>query len=116
MEILRQHQGPLHAVFVPCGGGGMIAGVAAYIKYVRPEVKIIGVEPDDSNCLQQAMAAGERVILPQVGLFADGVAVTQIGEYTFDICRYRVEGVISVSADEICAVMEVVDDVTGCCA
>lgn len=112
MEILRQHQGPLHAVFVPCGGGGMLAGVAAYIKYVRPEVKIIGVEPDDSNCLQQAMAAGERVILPQVGLFADGVAVTQIGKHTFDICRYHVDEVITVSTDEICAAMKDIYDDT----
>ncbi len=97
---------------VPCGGGGMLAGVAAYIKDVRPEVKIIGVEPDDSNCLQQAMAAGERVILPQVGLFADGVAVTQIGKHTFDICRYHVDEVITVSTDEICAAMKDIYDDT----
>ncbi|MDY7218432.1 threonine ammonia-lyase, biosynthetic [Denitrificimonas sp. JX-1] len=112
MEILRQHQGPLHAVFVPCGGGGLIAGVAAYIKYVRPEIKIIGVEPTDSNCLQQAMAAGERVVLPQVGLFADGVAVTQIGEHTFDICRHHVDEVITVNTDEICAAMKDIYDDT----
>src|SRR5213076_3404838 len=73
MEILRQHQGPLDAIFVPVGGGGLIAGIAAYVKYLRPEIKVIGVEPDDSNCLQQAMAYGERVVLQQVGLFADGV-------------------------------------------
>ncbi|TRX72717.1 pyridoxal-phosphate dependent enzyme, partial [Pseudomonas mangiferae] len=71
MEILRQHTGPLDAVFVPVGGGGLIAGIAVYVKYLRPEVRVIGVEPDDSNCLQQALAAGERVVLPQVGLFAD---------------------------------------------
>ncbi|WP_156522334.1 pyridoxal-phosphate dependent enzyme, partial [Pseudomonas oryzihabitans] len=69
MEILRQHPGRLDAIFVPVGGGGLIAGIAAYVKYLRPEIKVIGVEPDDSNCLQQAMAAGERVVLPRVGLF-----------------------------------------------
>ena len=103
MEILRQHQGQLDAVFVPVGGGGLIAGVAAYIKYLKPDIKVIGVEPDDSNCLQQAMAVGERVVLPQVGLFADGVAVAQIGQYTFDICQHYVDEVITVSTDEICA-------------
>lgn len=90
MEILRQHPGQLDAIFVPVGGGGLIAGIAAYVKYLRPEIKVIGVEPDDSNCLQAAMAAGERVVLPQVGLFADGVAVAQIGQHTFDICRNHV--------------------------
>ncbi|MDT3723335.1 pyridoxal-phosphate dependent enzyme, partial [Pseudomonas oryzihabitans] len=67
MEILRQHPGRLDAIFVPVGGGGLIAGIAAYVKYLRPEIRVIGVEPDDSNCLQQAMAAGERVVLPRVG-------------------------------------------------
>lgn len=111
MEILRQHQGPLHAVFVPCGGGGLLAGVAAYIKYLRPKIKVIGVEPEDSNCLQQALAADERVVLPQVGLFADGVAVTQIGEHTFEICRHYVDEVITVSTDEICAaIKDIYDD------
>ncbi|HAQ85016.1 MAG TPA: threonine ammonia-lyase, biosynthetic, partial [Pseudomonas sp.] len=111
MEILRQHQGQLDAVFVPVGGGGLIAGVAAYIKYLKPDIKVIGVEPDDSNCLQQAMAAGERVVLPQVGLFADGVAVAQIGQYTFDICQHYVDEVITVSTDEICAaIKDIYDD------
>uniref|UniRef100_UPI000F03EB38 pyridoxal-phosphate dependent enzyme n=1 Tax=Pseudomonas viridiflava TaxID=33069 RepID=UPI000F03EB38 len=68
MEILRQQPGQLDAIFVPVGGGGLIAGIAAYVKYLRPEIKVIGVEPDDSNCLQAAMAAGERVVLSQVGL------------------------------------------------
>lgn len=112
MEILRQHQGPLHAIFVPCGGGGLIAGMAAYIKYLRPEIKVIGVEPKDSNCLQQALAADERVQLAQVGLFADGVAVSQIGEHTFEICRYYVDEVITVSNDEICAAMKDIYDDT----
>ncbi|MBD1549982.1 threonine ammonia-lyase, biosynthetic [Pseudomonas typographi] len=111
MEILRQHQGPLDAIFVPVGGGGLVAGIAAYVKYLRPEVKVIGVEPDDSNCLQAALAAGERVILPQVGLFADGVAVAQVGEHTFDICKHYVDEVITVSTDEICAaIKDIYDD------
>lgn len=111
MEILRQHQGPIDAVFVPVGGGGLIAGIAAYVKYLHPETKVIGVEPDDSNCLQQAMAAGERVVLPSVGLFADGVAVAQIGQHTFELCRHYVDEVITVSSDEICAaIKDIYDD------
>ena len=111
MEILRQHPAPLDAIFVPVGGGGLIAGIAAYVKYLRPDIKVIGVEPDDSNCLQAAMAAGERVVLPQVGLFADGVAVAQIGQHTFDICKDHVDEVITVSTDEICAaIKDIYDD------
>jgi len=111
MEILRQHPGRLDAIFVPVGGGGLIAGIAAYVKYLRPDIKIIGVEPDDSNCLQAAMAAGERVVLPQVGLFADGVAVAQIGQHTFDVCKHHVDSVITVSTDEICAaIKDIYDD------
>ena len=111
MEILRQHPGRLDAIFVPVGGGGLIAGIAAYVKYLRPEIKVIGVEPDDSNCLQQAMAADERVVLPRVGLFADGVAVAQIGHHTFEICRRHVDEVITVSSDEICAaIKDIYDD------
>ncbi|MDR6180058.1 threonine dehydratase [Pseudomonas sp. SORGH_AS 211] len=111
MEILRQHPGRLDAIFVPVGGGGLIAGIAAYVKYLRPEIKVIGVEPDDSNCLQQAMAAGERVVLPRVGLFADGVAVAQIGHHTFEICQRYVDEVITVSSDEICAaIKDIYDD------
>lgn len=111
MEILRQHRGPLDAIFVPVGGGGLISGIAAYVKYLHPDVRIIGVEPDDSNCLQAALAAGERVVLPQVGLFADGVAVAQIGQHTFEICRRYVDDVITVSSDEICAaIKDIYDD------
>lgn len=106
MEILRQHTGPLEAVFVPVGGGGLIAGVAAYIKYLRPEIKVIGVEPVDSNCLQAAMKAGRRVILPEVGLFADGVAVKQIGKETFRLARKYVDEVITVTTDEMCAAIK----------
>jgi len=111
MEILRQQPGRLDAVFVPVGGGGLVAGIAAYVKYLRPEVKVIGVEPADSNCLQAALAADERVVLPQVGLFADGVAVAQIGAHTFDICRHHVDEVVTVSTDEICAaIKDIYDD------
>ncbi|MGV8842930.1 MAG: threonine ammonia-lyase, biosynthetic [Pseudomonas sp.] len=111
MEILRQHPGPLEAIFVPVGGGGLIAGIAAYVKYLRPGIKVIGVEPDDSNCLQAAMAAGERVVLEQVGLFADGVAVAQIGLHTFAVCKDYVDEVITVSTDEICAaIKDIYDD------
>ena len=111
MEILRQHPDRLDAIFVPVGGGGLIAGIAAYVKYLRPQIRIIGVEPDDSNCLQAAMAAGERVVLPAVGIFADGVAVAQIGQHTFDICKDYVDEVITVSTDEICAaIKDIYDD------
>jgi threonine dehydratase len=111
MEILRQQPGQLDAIFVPVGGGGLIAGIAAYVKYLRPDIRIIGVEPDDSNCLQAAMAAGERVVLPQVGLFADGVAVAQIGAHCFDVCKQYVDEVITVSTDEICAaIKDIYDD------
>ena len=106
MEMLRQHQGRLDAIFVPVGGGSLIAGVAAYVKYLRPDVRIIGVEPHDSNCLQQALAAGEPVVLSEVGLFADGVAVARIGEHNFELCQHLVDEVITVSADEICAAIK----------
>jgi threonine dehydratase len=111
MEILRQHTGPLNAVFVPVGGGGLLAGVAAYIKYVRPEVKIIGVEPEDAACLKAAMEKGRRVTLPQVGIFADGVAVAQIGKETFRVIRETVDEVITANTDEICAaIKDIFDD------
>ena len=111
MEILRQHADPIDAVFVPVGGGGLIAGVAAYIKHIRPEIRVIGVEPEDSPTLEQAMAAGRRVVLPRVGLFADGVAVRQIGKETFRVARKTVDEVILVSTDEICAaIKDIFDD------
>lgn len=106
MEILRQHPQPLDAVFVPVGGGGLCAGVAAYIKYVRPEVKVFAVEADDAACLAAAMTKNKRVRLPQVGLFADGTAVAQIGEETFRVLRKTIDGVITVTADEICAAIK----------
>ena len=111
MEILRQHNGDIHAIFVPVGGGGLVAGVAAYVKFVRPEIKIIAVEPDDADCLNQALKAGSRVILDQVGLFADGVAVKQVGEEPFRIAQMYVDEVITVSTDEICAaIKDIFDD------
>jgi len=105
VEILRQHSGQLDAIFVPVGGGGLIAGVAAYIKYLRPAIRVIGVEPEDSNCLQVALAAGERVVLPKVGTFADGVAVAQVGAHNFALCRHWVDEVITVTTDETCAAL-----------
>lgn len=111
MEILHQHSQDLEAIFIPVGGGGLIAGVAAYVKYLRPEIKIIGVEPEDAPTLHAALEAGERVILEQVGIFADGVAVRQIGKLPFDICREYVDEVILVSTDEICAaIKDIFDD------
>lgn len=106
MEILRQQPGELDAVFVPVGGGGLLAGVAAYIRYVRPEIKIIGVEPEDAACLAAAMAKKRRVKLPSVGIFADGVAVAQIGKETFRIIKDIVDDVITVSTDEMCAAIK----------
>ena len=107
MEILRQYSADdLHAVFVPVGGGGLIAGIAAYIKYLRPEVKVIGVEPDDAACLYAALKADERVILDQVGIFVDGVAVRQVGAEPFRVARACVDDVILVSTDEACAAIK----------
>ncbi len=106
MEILRQWSGPLHAIFVPVGGGGLIAGIAAYIKYLRPEIKIIGVEADDSACLHAALEANKRVVLKKTGIFADGVAVAQIGKEPFRIARECVDEVVTVSSDEICAAIK----------
>lgn len=111
MEILRQHNGDIHAIFVPVGGGGLVAGIAAYVKFVRPETKIIAVEPDDADCLNQALLAKHRVELSQVGLFADGVAVKKIGKETFRLARHYVDEVVTVSTDEICAaIKDIFDD------
>ncbi len=106
MEILRQHQGPLDAVFVAIGGGGLISGVASYIKAVRPEVKIIGVQMDDSDAMRQSVSAGERVTLPDVGLFSDGTAVKTVGEETFRIARELVDDFVSVDTDAVCAAIK----------
>ncbi len=106
MEILRQHTGDIHAIFLPVGGGGLISGVAAYVKRLYPEIKIIGVEPVDANALYQSLQKGRRVKLTQVGLFADGVAVKQIGRETFRLCKEFVDEVILVDTDLICAAIK----------
>ncbi len=106
MEILRQHPGPLHAVFVPVGGGGLIAGVAAYLKALRASIRVIGVEPTDAAAMHAALRAGRRKRLSQVGPFADGVAVRQVGKETFRIARHAVDDVVCVSTDAICAAIK----------
>ncbi|MDO8827440.1 threonine ammonia-lyase, biosynthetic [Methylophaga sp.] len=111
MEIMRQHPDPVYAVFIPVGGGGLLAGMAAYIKAIWPEIKIIAVEPADAASLKAALDAGERVKLDQVGLFADGTAVRQVGEEPFRIAQKTVDHVVTVETDEICAaIMDVFDD------
>ena len=106
MEILRQHSHSIDAVFIPVGGGGVMAGMAAYIKYVCPTIKVIAVEPEDAACLKAALNANERVVLPHVGLFADGVAVAQIGQHTFEVAQHCVDEVITCNTDEICAAIK----------
>ena len=106
MEIVRQCQQPLDALFVPVGGGGLLAGVAAYVKYVWPQTRLIGVEPEDAACLQLAMQRGRRAKLAEVGLFADGCAVAQIGKETFRVIRHSVDEVITASTDEMCAAIK----------
>ncbi len=114
MEILRQHPEPPAAIFVPVGGGGLIAGIASYVKWLYPQVKIIGVEPAEAPTLHAALAVGRRITLPRVGLFADGVAVRLIGAETFRIARERVDEVVLVSTDEICAaIKDIFDDTRG---
>jgi len=103
MEILRAHSQPIHAVFCAIGGGGLIAGVAAYIKRLRPETLIIGVETVDANAMKLSLAAGHPVTLEQVGLFADGTAVKRVGDETFRLCREYVDEIIEVDNDAICA-------------
>jgi threonine dehydratase len=106
MELLRQCQKPIHAIFVAIGGGGLISGIAAYVKRLRPEIKIIGVEPVDADAMYQSLKAGHRVRLPQVGLFADGVAVREVGEETFRLCQQYVDDIILVETDDICAAIK----------
>ena len=106
MEILRQLNGPIDAMFVPIGGGGLIAGIASYVKSLRPEVRIIGVEPIDAASMHDSVLAGERVTLERVGLFADGVAVKRVGEETFRLVRKYVDEIVLVSTDETCAAIQ----------
>ncbi|MEL6187374.1 MAG: threonine ammonia-lyase, biosynthetic, partial [Myxococcota bacterium] len=106
LEILRQQPAPLDALFVCVGGGGLIAGVSAIFSRVSPETKVIGVEPTDAACLTAALREGRRVRLPEVGIFADGVAVAQVGEHPFAIARECVDEMITVDIDEICAAIK----------
>ncbi len=106
MEILRQHQQPLHAIFVAIGGGGLIAGVAAYVKAVRPEVKIVGVQMADSNAMIQAIRAGHPLPLSDVGLFSDGTAVKRVGDETFRLAQELVDEFITVDTDAVCAAIK----------
>ena len=106
MEILRQHAGPLDAIFVAVGGGGLISGIGAYVKRLRPHIRLIGVEPIDADAMTQSLAAGRRVRLEQVGLFADGVAVKQVGAEPFRLCRSLVDEMILVDNDAICAAIK----------
>ncbi|HEX5786689.1 MAG TPA: threonine ammonia-lyase, biosynthetic [Woeseiaceae bacterium] len=102
-EILRQAVGPIDAIFVPIGGGGLIAGIAAYVKAVAPQVRIVGVEPDDSAAMQASIAAGHPVTLSHVGIFADGVAVRRVGDESFRLCRRHVDEFMTVDTDQTCA-------------
>lgn len=111
-ELLRQNPGRLDAVFIPVGGGGLAAGMAVYIKTLRPNIKVFGVEPTDSDAMSQSLKAGERVTLKSVGIFADGVAVKQVGALTYEICKEYLDGIIRVSTDEICGGIKAVYQAT----
>ena len=106
MEILRQHPGPIHAIFAAIGGGGLISGVAAYVKAVRPDIKIIGVQSTDSDAMARSLKAGRRVALPDVGLFCDGTAVKLVGEETFRLAKQYVDDIILVDTDAVCAALK----------
>ena len=103
VEIMRQANNEVDAIFVPVGGGGLISGIALYAKYLNPKIKIIGVEPVDAAAMHDSLRARKRVVLERVGIFADGVAVKKVGEETFRICREHVDEVVLVDTDEICA-------------
>ncbi|HEY7379511.1 MAG TPA: threonine ammonia-lyase, biosynthetic [Steroidobacteraceae bacterium] len=106
MEILRQRPGDIHAIFVPVGGGGLIAGIAAYSKYLYPRVRIIGVEPEDAAAMHDSLKQQQRVTLERVGIFADGVAVRRVGEETFRLAREHVDEIILVNTDQVCAAIQ----------
>jgi threonine dehydratase len=106
MEILRQHSQPIHAIFCAIGGGGLVSGVAAYVKSLRPDIKIIGVQPVDSDAMAQSIKAKKRITLDHVGLFADGVAVKQVGKETFRLCQELVDEIILVDTDATCAALK----------
>ena len=106
LEILTQHPHHIDAIFVPCGGGGLLAGIAVLVKALRPDIKIIGVEPEDAASMTTAVRGGKRQTLDQVGIFADGVAVKMPGELTFELIKQHVDDFVTVSTDEICAAMK----------
>jgi threonine dehydratase len=106
VEILRQTGGNVDAIFVPIGGGGLIAGIAVYVKYLYPNVRVIGVEPEEAASMYESLRAGKRVTLDRVGIFADGVAVKRVGEETFALCRTYVDEILLVDTDEICAAIQ----------
>ncbi len=106
MEILRQSPGEVDAIFIPVGGGGLVAGVAAFVKYLSPRTRIIGVEPEDANAMYESLKQGTRVTLDRVGLFADGVAVRRVGEENFRVSRGLIDEVVLVSTDEICSAIQ----------
>ncbi len=106
LEILRQHAGRIDAIFVPVGGGGLIAGIAAYVKQIDGKVKVIGVEPEDSDAMYRSILAGRRIQLKEVGIFADGVAVKQVGIETFKLVKQHVDKIVTVSTDQICAAIK----------
>lgn len=111
-ELLRQCSGQIDAVFAPVGGGGLIAGMAVFLKSLRPEIKVIGVEPADADAMARSLEAGQRVQLDSVGIFADGVAVREVGHLTFDMCRRYVDEIIRVDTDELCSAIKSVYQAT----
>ena len=115
-ELLRQSAGKFDAVFVPVGGGGLIAGIGAYLKALRPEIKVIGVEPVESDAMAHSLEAHRRVVLDSVGIFADGVAVRQVGKLTYEICRQCVDAMVRVDTDEICSAIKNIYQTTRCIA
>src|SRR4029077_17740032 len=106
VEILRQTGGHLDAIFVPIGGGGLIAGISVYVKYLYPNVRIIGVEPAESAGMYESLRAGRRVTLERVGIFADAVAVKRVGEETLALCKAHVDEILLLDTDEICAAIQ----------
>ncbi|MDK4539451.1 threonine ammonia-lyase, biosynthetic, partial [Kingella kingae] len=116
MEIVRQYAKPIYAIFVPIGGGGLAAGVAAFIKQVRPDIKVIGVQTNDSCAMKVSVMAGKRVELKDVGLFSDGTAVKLVGEETFRMCHDLLDEIITVDTDAVCgALKDIFDDTRSIC-
>ena len=105
-EILRQADGPIDAIFVPIGGGGLIAGIACCVKAQNPDIRVIGVEPEDSAAMRDSLAAGKPIVLEHVGIFADGVAVRRVGDETFRLCQQYVDEIVTVDTDQVCAAIK----------